>query len=771
MDLTLDFPEFPHSLAAQRQPALEAALTRFQAALADPGSPVRAVRHEPAAAGTYRDLPDSVQPALRQALEDRGIDRLYCHQAEAFDLVSQDQNVVVVTPTASGKTLCYNLPVLNRLLSDAGARAIYLVPTKALAEDQLHELQTSIDQMGSEIRAFTYDGDTPQDARKAIRQRANIVLTNPDMLHTGILPHHTRWAKLFENLRYVVIDELHYYRGVYGSHLANLLRRLKRICEFYESKPTFICCSATIANPRELAEALTESPFRLVDSNGAPRGDKFFVFYNPPVVNRQLGIRRSYIQESRRMALDFIEHRLQTLVFANNRLATEILVTYLKDAVERGPLPKDAVRGYRGGYLPRERREIERKLRDGEIRAVVATNALELGIDIGSLDAVVMAGYPGTIASTWQRAGRAGRRQSTSAAVLVASSAPLDQYIIEHPGYFFGRSPEHAYINPDNLEILLAHLKCAAFELPIRDGEKFGAHDTAELCRFLEEAGFLHHSAGAWHWTSETYPADATSLRSVSSDNFVVVDISGEPTIIAEVSFTAALTTLHEKAIYLHEARQYHVERFDYEQRKAYVRPVDSDYYTDAIDYTQVKTLEEFESQPLSGARKSHGDVRVNRQIVGFKKIKFYTMENVGAGNLSMPEQEMHTTAFWLHFPADFLARFGGLTPDEKRSGLTGLGNALRTVAALLLMCDPHDLGVSFSEEPNLYLYDCYPGGIGQSAPLYRMAPRLLRQTAELLAGCDCEAGCPSCVGPIGEVGQRGKEAAIRILSELLAGV
>jgi DEAD/DEAH box helicase domain-containing protein len=441
----------------------------------------------------------------------------------------------------------------------------------------------------------------------------------------------------------------------------------------------------------------------------------------------------------------------------------------LKDAIERGPLPSDAVRGYRGGYLPRERREIERKLRDGEIRAVVATNALELGIDIGSLDAVVMAGYPGTIASTWQRAGRAGRRQSASAAVLVASSAPLDQYIVEHPDYFFGRSPEHAYINPDNLEILLAHLKCAAFELPLREGEKFGAHDTTELCGFLEEAGFLHRSAGAWHWTSETYPADATSLRSVSSDNFVVVDISGEPAVIAEVSFPTALTTLHEKAIYLHEARQYHVERFDYEQRKAYVRRVDCDYYTDAIDYTQVQVLEEFESEPLSGARKCHGDVRVNRQIVGFKKIKFYTIENVGSGNLSMPEQEMHTTAFWLHFPAEFLARFGDLTPDEKQSGLVGLGNALRTVAALLLRCDPRDLGVAFSEEPNLYLYDAYAGGVGQSAPLYRLAPRLLRQTVELLAGCGCEAGCPSCVGPVGETGERGKEAAMRILRELLA--
>ncbi len=747
------------TLASPKSLTLEAALTRFQHA---------AIRHEPAASGFYRDMPDAVNPVLQQALAGRGIQKLYSHQAEAFDLIAQGHNVVVVTPTASGKTLCYNLPVLNLLLADPGARAMYLFPTKALAEDQLHELTAAINETGTELRAFTYDGDTPQDARKAIRQRANIVLTNPDMLHAGILPHHTRWAKLFENLRYVVIDELHYYRGVYGSHLANLLRRLRRVCEFYGSKPQFICCSATIANPRELAEALTESPFRIVDSNGAPRGEKFFVFYNPPVVNRQLGIRRSYIGEARRLALDFIEHHLQTLVFANNRLATEILVTYLKDAMERGPLPKDAVRGYRGGYLPRERREIERKLREGEIRAVVATNALELGIDIGSLDAVVMAGYPGTIASTWQRAGRAGRRQSASAAVLVASSAPLDQYIVEHPDYFFGRSPEHAYINPDNLEILLAHLKCAAFELPIADGEKFGKHDTGEMCRFLEEAGFLHHSAGAWHWTSDSYPADATSLRSVSSDNFVVVDITGEPAVVAEVAFTAALTTLHEKAIYLHEARQYHVERFDYDERKAYVRRVDCDYYTDAIDYTQVKALEEFEGEPFGGARRCHGEVRVNRQIVGFKKIKFYTNENVGAGNLSMPEQEMHTSAFWLHFPAVFLARFPDLTPTEKKSGLAGLGNALQTVAALLLMCDPRDLGVAFSEEPNLYLYDNYPGGVGQSAPLYRMAERLVKLTSELLVGCACESGCPSCVGPVGEIGERGKEAAMRIAGELI---
>jgi DEAD/DEAH box helicase domain-containing protein len=596
-NLSLGFPEFTEELSHRSRPSLDAVVAQFRAAHLEPDSPVRAVHHQAAAEGVYAEMSAAIEPRLRAALEKRGIARLYSHQAEAFERIDAGRNVVIVTPTASGKTLCYNLPVWNRLMRDPDARAMYLFPTKALAEDQLHEFQTAVEDMGADIRAFTYDGDTPQDARKAIRQRANVVLTNPDMLHSGILPHHTRWARYFESLRYIVIDELHYYRGVYGSHLANLLRRLRRICEFYHSKPQFICCSATIANPRELAEAVAEEEFDLVERNGAPRGEKYFIFYNPPVVNRQLGIRRSYIHETRLVAMEFLERNLQTLVFANNRLATELLVTYLKDALDRGRLPTETVRGYRGGYLPKERRDIERRLREGQIRAVVATNALELGIDIGSLDAVVMAGYPGTIASSWQRAGRAGRRQGTSAAVLVASSAPLDQYIVEHPDYFFGRSPEHAYVNPDNLEILLAHLKCAAFELPIREGEKFGRHDTAEICGYLEEAGFLHHSSGAWHWTSDTYPADATSLRSVSSDNFVVVDITGEANIIAEVSFTTALTTLHEKAIYLHEARQYHVERFDYQERKAYVKRVDCDYYTDAIDYTQVKALEEFESE------------------------------------------------------------------------------------------------------------------------------------------------------------------------------
>jgi DEAD/DEAH box helicase domain-containing protein len=754
-----------------RPTGLAGAIARFEEWMADPESPVRAVRRQAAKPGMFADFPEGLAPALRQALNSRGIHQLYSHQAEAFRQSAAGRNVVVVTPTASGKTICYNLPVLNRLVADPGARAMYLFPTKALAEDQLQEFQAAVDAMGSDLRAFTYDGDTPQDARRAIRERANVVLTNPDMLHAGILPHHTKWAKAFENLRYIVIDELHSYRGVYGSHLANVLRRLKRVCEFYGSSPQFIGCSATIANPKELAEALTGLSFELVAENGAPSGEKYVVFYNPPVVNRALGIRRGYLNETRRIARELLDRGQQTLVFANSRLATEILLTYLKDDYP-------GVRGYRGGYLPKERREIERKLREGEIRAVVSTNALELGIDIGSLDAVVMAGYPGTIASTWQRAGRAGRRQSTALAVLVASSAPLDQYIIEHPEYFFERPPEHAYINPDNLEILINHLKCAAFELPIREGEKFGTHDVGEMCQFLVDLKLLHHSGTSWHWTSDTYPADAVSLRSVSSDNFVVVDITGDHRVIADVAFTSALTTLHEKAIYLHEARQYQVERFDYEGRKAYVRQVDSDYFTDAIDYTQVKELEEFASAPVGGAKAAHGDVRINRQIVGFKKVKFYTMENVGSGNLSMPEQEMHTTAFWLHFPEPFLARFAGLTPTEKQDGLVGLAALLRTVGALHVMCDPRDLGVSITEavssglktfEPNLYLYDNYPGGIGQSAALFKLTARLLEGAAALLESCPCEAGCPGCVGPIGDVGERGKEIARRILAELRA--
>jgi len=753
---------------------------------------VTAVRRYPALEARVEPFPDFLPDRVVQALKSRGVESLYVHQAVAARLAHEGKNVVVVTPTASGKTLCYNLPILSTLAEDPDARALYLFPTKALAQDQLVELNRWTEKLGDDLRTFTYDGDTPQDARKAIRARANLVMTNPDMLHAGILPHHTQWERLFENLRYVVIDELHYYRGVFGSHLADVIRRLKRIAEFYGSKPQFICTSATIANPAELATRIIEQDITLVDDNGAPAGEKFFVLYNPPVVNPQLGIRRSYLNETRRLAKVFMLRGLETIVFANSRLATEILVTYLKEDFARRPVGPNVVRGYRGGYLPLERRQIERDLREGRLLGVIATNALELGIDIGSLDVAVMAGYPGTIASTWQRAGRAGRREGSSAALMVASSAPLDQFIVQNPDYFFDHSPEHGYVNPDNLTILLNHLKCAAFELPLKEEEKFGDLDLKLLCGHLEELGFLHKSGDGWHWVSESYPADAISLRSVSSDNFVIVDITGEPRIIGEVDFTSALTTVHEKAIYLQEGQQYHVERLDYQERKAYVRQCDSEYYTDAISYTKIKILENFDSAPAGPAIKNHGEVQVNTQVVGFKKIKFHTMQNVGSGELELPEQEMHTTAFWLTLPQALLGAMP-YTRDERLNGVQGLAHALQAIGTLLMMCDARDLGVAVGEnleivdedetssspadqpvvqvkifEPNIYLYDKYPGGIGFSEPLFRLSASLLENTQRMISNCPCASGCPSCVGPAGEVGEKGKEVALAILSGIL---
>ncbi len=585
---------------------------------------VTAAHRLPAVTASFAPYPEGTDDRLRTALAGRGVEQLYTHQAEAFEHVLAGRNVVTITPTASGKTLCYNAPVLNAILKDPSTRALYLFPTKALAQDQLAELHALSELVTRdtdvEIGVFTYDGDTPSDARRAIRGKAHVVLSNPDMVHSGILPHHPRWAKLFENLRFVIIDELHAYRGVFGSHLANILRRLQRICRHYGSDPVFICSSATIANPRELAEGLTGRPFELVEKNGAPRGEKFFLFVNPPVVNAQLGIRRSYLAEARRVALEFLRHNLQIIVFAQSRLAVEILTTYLKDAFHGPPGSADVIRGYRGGYLPNRRREIERGLRDGLVRAVVSTNALELGIDIGALDVSVMAGYPGTIAATWQRAGRAGRRTTRSAAVLVASSAPIDQFIVRNPSYFFEGSPEHALINPDNLHILLDHVKCAAFELPFTNDEHFGAEgrrdevDLQAILSVLAEEGFVHQADGQWNWTNESYPADAVSLRSVSSDNFIVVDCTNGERVIGETDFTSGPSTLHEKAIYILEGQLFQVERLDFDGRKAYLRAVDCDYYTDAITYTKVTILDTFESTVSSHQLPASSDApeRVN---------------------------------------------------------------------------------------------------------------------------------------------------------------
>jgi DEAD/DEAH box helicase domain-containing protein len=770
-----------------RDGALDAALDRLvPGRLPDrpdnPDGHVTAVRRMPPVPAEYAPFPAGLDDRLKGALETRGIRQLYTHQAEAVEHALAGRNVVVITPTASGKTLCYNAPVLHSILQDPSSRALYLFPTKALAQDQLAELQTLCEQIdsatGEQIGVFTYDGDTPQDARRSIRSRAHLVLSNPDMVHSGILPHHPRWAKLFENLRYVVIDELHAYRGVFGSHLCNVLRRLRRICRHYGSNPVFLCSSATIANPRELAERLTEQPFELVEKSGAPRGEKFFIFVNPPVVNQQLGIRRSYLSETRRVASEFLKRNLQLIVFAQSRLSTEILTTYLKDDFESPPGEPERIRGYRGGYLPLRRREIEKGLRDGAVRAVVSTNALELGMDIGALDVSVMAAYPGTIAATWQRAGRAGRRASRSAAVMVASSAPLDQFIVRNPSYFFEASPERALIDPDNLHILVDHVKCGAFELPFTRTEQFGRHDVQEVLGILAEQGLVHRTGGGdeldspeaegqWNWTSESYPADAVSLRSVSSDNFVIVDTTREPRVIGETDFTSGPATLHEKAIYIVEGALYQVEKLDFEGRKAFVREIDCDYYTTAITNSRVTIIDTF-SEP---AVPSNGEVHVVSRVVGFKKIKFYTNENVGSGELDLPEQQMHTTSYWLSIPADVM----GVLPfasDDRRDGIVGLSFAMKQVAQLLLMCDSHDVGISIDTEeqsPRIFIYDNYPGGIGFSAPLYRMHAELLDATRRLIADCPCESGCPGCVGPVGNTGPLAKTAALRILDLLLA--
>jgi DEAD/DEAH box helicase domain-containing protein len=796
----------PESLAV-RAAAERSCITRVQDvldgfALRDrDGETLTAVRHFPARPAQWADFPGWIHADLRAAYQAKGIERLYSHQATAAEAAHEGKNIVVVTPTASGKTLCYNLPVVNAILENVDTRAIYLFPTKALAQDQLAEIHDLNQKLDNRFGVFTYDGDTPSDARKAIREKGHIVLTNPDMLHTGILPHHTRWTRLFENLKYIVLDELHTYRGVFGSHLCNVLRRLRRIANFYGCDPQFICCSATIANPGELASKLLEKGVEVLNANGAPAAEKTFVFYNPPVVNRALGIRRSYINEACRVSQEFLKRDLQTMVFANSRLHTELMLTYLQQANPQPPGRAANIRGYRGGYLPNERRDIERGLRDGQIRGVVSTSALELGIDVGSLDTGGRAVYPGTIPPPPQRAGRAGRRSGSSCAVLVASSSPLDQFIVRNPDYFFGNTPEHAFIQPDNLEILINHLKCAAFELPIGPQERFGAVDVQDLCARLAEAGFLHRAGENYHWTQEAYPADTVSLRSVTSDNFIIIDITGAPAVIGEVDFSSALTTVHEKAIYIHGGQQYHVEHLDFKERKAYVKRVDVDYYTDAIRYTQVRILEcaeesrASESQPRIPAMRSYGDVLVRSQVIGFKKLKFFTNENIGAGNLELPENEMHTTSYWITLERALLESLP-FSISERQSGMFGLLYALASVATLLLMCDRRDLGTAIGEkppypnsddtmtesvqlrdlvapnakeffEPNLYLYDAYPGGIGFSEPLYRAHDVLMSRTRELIAACECAQGCPSCVGPAGDLAPRTKDAALAILDRL----
>ena len=725
----------------------------------------------PAREAKYAPFPQELDARIVQVLKARGIERLYTHQRQALDCAIAGRDFVVVTPTASGKTLCYNLPVLNAILKDDAARALYLFPTKALSSDQVAELYSMVEALGADIKAFTYDGDTPASARTAIRQAGHVVVTNPDMLHQGILPHHTKWVRLFENLKYVVIDEIHAYRGVFGSNLANVLRRLERICAFYGAHPTFICCSATIHNPKELAENMTARSMTMIDDNGAPAGRRHVIFYNPPVINRQLGIRAGSLPTTRDIAARLVRAGVQSIVFARSRLAVEVLVRYAKDIV-RDPLGNAGrVRGYRGGYLPTLRREIERELRAGNVDLVVSTNALELGIDIGQLDACVMCGYPGTIASTWQQAGRAGRRSNESLMILVASSNPLDQYIIGHPDYFFGQSPERAFINPDNLYILLNHLKCAAYELPFQEGEKFGnVEETDELLHYLADQNILRLVSGRWYWMAEEFPQAGVNLRSASDQNFLIIDITNpkKHRVIGEMDRFTVPMLLHKYAIYMHEGRQYQVEELDFDDKKAYIREVDVGYYTDADLTTSLKVLDEFESEPLGLLSRHRGEVLVSSIVTLFKKIRFDTHENLGWGPVTLPELEMQTTACWWTLPAGMEAKYG---KDDMKTAMVALAYLMRHIAPMYLMCASTDISVvyhvkdPFSDQPTVYLYDHIPGGVGLSDRVYEMNMELFVEARRMLAACPCENGCPSCVG---EESVGGKKTLIAILDELI---
>ena len=592
-------------------------------------------------------LPDSIQFALRSM----GISALYSHQLQAWNLAESGKNFVVVTSTASGKTLCYNLPIISRVLSDDFARAMYIFPTKALAQDQFAGLTRWNEHLPPDDRfpCGIYDGDTPTSSRQAIRKNSRVILTNPDMLHTGILPHHTSWVEFFRGLRYIVIDEIHTYRGVFGSHIANLIRRLKRIAHFYGADPQFIFTSATIANPRSLAEGLSEERVEVIDEDGAPSGERLFAIYNPPVINPDLGLRAGVLQESTRLMNDLLAYKIQTLQFVRTRRAVEWMLKFLQFGLS-GEL--NAVQGYRSGYLPLERRAIEQDMRSGKTLGVVATNALELGIDIGSISVVIISGYPGTIASTRQQAGRAGRKQDAALAIFIASGDPLDQFLVNHPEYLLERSPEQALIDTDNLLILLQHIRCAAFELPFSEGEKFGALDQPllqDILGLLASSNQLHKNGKKYFWMADEYPSSQVSLRSSSSETIVLQVEEQEKLItIGEIDYESALWMVHPQAVYLHAGQSYLVESLDLVNQLARMSVYTGDYYTQPRKETSVEMLQLLESDKMTGYQKSFGDIKVTTKVIGYRKVRWYTNENLGEGDLTLPPSELVTTGYWL---------------------------------------------------------------------------------------------------------------------------
>ena len=821
-------------------------------------------------AHTY-PIPGDLPLPIRQALLASGFHSLYSHQLEAWIHSQAGENIILSTGTASGKTLAYNLPVFASLLQNQNARALYIFPTKALAQDQFSNLQAFNNNLTPEsshlapgtwnLTPSIYDGDTPQKDRSAIRNNARIVLTNPDMLHTGILPHHTNWNEFFTNLHYVVIDEAHTYRGVFGSHVANVVRRLKRIANFYGARPQFILASATIGNPQELAGRLIEEPVHLIDNDGSARGPRHFIIYNPPITDPALGLRKSSLLEGVRLAQDLLNQDVQSVVFARSRRSVEIILRYLQENQSLIPNPQSqitnqqsSVRGYRSGYLPIQRREIEKGLREGTVKTVVATNALELGIDIGGLGAAILVGYPGTVASARQQAGRAGRGLELAAAIMIASASPLDQFLAHHPEYFFERSPEQALVNPDHLLILLEHLRCAMFELPFQKGEGFGllpGEIVDEYLQFMLSNNEAHLSHEKYYWMADQYPAANISLRSASPQGVVLqTTIDDRPLTIGTVDGESALWMVHPGAIYLHEAQSFFVKDLNLEEHIAYLKPIQSEYYTEPLRGTEVTVLSETAQDPITGGEKKWGELQVTTQVTGFRKRRWYTHENLGEEPLDLPPTDLMTTGYWLSlseetvlhlreagmwtndpndygpdwprirdrvrgrdkytcqvcgaietnrqhdvhhktpfraFPsmmdANRLENLTTLCPSchrkveqnvRMRSGLSGLAYVLGNLAPLFLMCDAGDLGTHVEPvenktfgQPAIVLYDAVPAGIGFSERLFEIHDELMSRALELVSGCPCTDGCPSCVGPGGENGYGGKQEALEILKHL----
>ncbi|HHY45817.1 MAG TPA: DEAD/DEAH box helicase [Firmicutes bacterium] len=755
----------------------------------------------PAREAVYSELSSPLPPRLTHILAQMGIERLYSHQVSAIEALRQGKDITVVTSTASGKTMCYNIPVMERLCDPAVApinrrstsavrpRFLYVFPTKALAQDQLRgvlrfkELDPSLP-----LVAGTYDGDTPPATRKKLRDQGNIILTNPDMLHQGILPHHPSWSNFFTNLAFVVLDEIHAYRGVFGSNVANVIRRLSRILEHYGARPQFICCSATIANPGEFAEKLIGRPTEVIDNDGSPKGPRKFIFWNPPFIGGEQAERRSANAEAERLFGELVSQRAPTITFVKARVVAELIYRYTQERLRRiAPSLVNSIKPYRGGYLPEERRAIERALFSGELLGVASTNALELGIDVGSLDAVLIVGYPGTIASTWQQAGRAGRKGEEALAVLIAHDSAIDQYLMHHPEYFFGKPVESAIIDPHNPYVVASHLRCAAFELPIapEDVERFGEY-TQPILQILAERGEVARHGNRWYWKRSRYPADGVKLRNISDDTYNIVDVSGgtnQGKVIGTMDELSAFEQIHPQAIYMHDGETYFVRDLNVEQKAAYVERIQSDYFTQSIAERIIKIDSQEESKVWRKAELSFGDVTVTSLVYMFKKIKFYGRDSLGFGKIDLPPQTMETAGFWLMLPPEVIRRVRGFGRDPME-GLLGIGNVISEVIPLFAMCDPRDIGAVVDSSntglPTLFIYDRYPGGVGFSQKAYSLIEDVMASALDIVHECPCENGCPSCVGapevpfrqndpdasPRGKIPD--KEAALIILHELL---